>query len=326
MSNHSSSTTETSHVKLSHIVLTFVASVVVSAQSTVNAEMNKITMNPFVTALSVFAAGLFVTAIMTIAKPEIRRAFLSVPAMVRGGELRWWYLLGGLTGATFVAIQSDLVEVTGVAVFTVAAVAGQTAGALFVDKFGIGPAGKQAITLGRIAAAVLGVIGVVIAVLGSGTDGSVAVGGIVATFAAGVLVSTQPALNGQVAMKSGQPVAATTINFIVGLLLVIVVFIGTQLLSPSDFAWPPMPWNNPAVWLGGPFGVFFVLTAAKMARALGVFVFTLTSVLGQLSGAILMDVLFPTAATNLSWQLFVGVAVTGSAVVLASLTSKPRTK
>lgn len=326
MSHSTSSSTETHHVKFRHIALTFVASIIVSAQSSVNAEMNKLTHNPLVTALTVFITGLVVVAAVLLSRKSIRDAFVSVPALVRNGELKWWYLLGGLSGATFVAVQSKLVEVTGVAIFTVAAVAGQTAGALFVDKFGIGPAGKQAITLGRIASALLGVIGVVVSVSGSSTSNSTALGGIIATFAAGLFVSTQPALNGQVAMKSGEPVAATTINFIVGLLLITVVFVATLIVGNSDYVMPPAPWQNPVVWLGGPAGVFFVLTAAKMARTLGVFVFTLTSVLGQLSGAILMDVLFPTSATNLSWQLFLGVAITGSAVVMASLTSKPRAK
>ncbi len=321
---HNSSDTATSHrIKPSHITLTFIASVVVSAQSTVNAAMNKITLDPLVTALTVFITGLIITAAMTAAKPEIRKAFLSVPSLMRSGQLKWWHLLGGFTGAIFVAVQSGLVSVTGVAVFTVSVVAGQTAGALLVDKYGIGPAGKQAITLGRVGSSILGVIGVVIAVTGGDAKHQIAIGGVIACFAIGFQVCVQPALNGQIAQKSGEAIAATLVNFIAGLGLVAVIFLGTQLINPAQFAWPPAPWQNPAVWLGGPFSVFFVLTAARMASTLGVFIFTLTSVLGQLSGAILMDVLFPTSATNLSLRLLLGVTVTGAAVVMASLTSKP---
>jgi transporter family-2 protein len=88
---------------------------------------------------------------------------------------------------------------------------------------------------------------------------------------------------------------------------------------------PPLPWENPIIWLGGPFGVIFVLTAAFMAKTLGVFLFTLTSVVGQLSGAILMDLLFPTASTNLNWQLLLGIFMTGLAVILASGKKKVKT-
>ena len=322
----SSSPNETRHhIKVSHIILTFVASVVVSAQSTVNAAMNEITKNPLVTALTVFFAGLVVTAVMTISRPEIRTAFVSVPSLVRAGNLKWWHLLGGFTGATFVAVQSGLVSVTGVAVFTVSVVAGQTAGALLVDKYGIGPAGKQAITFGRVASSLLGVVGVIVAITGGDSQHQIAIGGILASFAIGFIVCIQPALNGQVAIQSGQAIAATLVNFIAGLGMIAVIFAVTQLVNAQTYWLPPVPWENPWVWLGGPFGVFFVLTAARMASTLGVFVFTLTSVLGQLSGAILMDVLFPTSATDLTVRLFVGVAITGAAVVLASATSKPKT-
>jgi hypothetical protein len=37
-----------------------------------------------------------------------------------------------------------------------------------------------------------------------------------------------------------------------------------------------------------------------------------------------MDVLFPTAATNITWQLLLGISITGGAVVLAS--AKKKTK
>jgi hypothetical protein len=47
---------------------------------------------------------------------------------------------------------------------------------------------------------------------------------------------------------------------------------------------------------------------------------------GQLSGAILMDVVFPTAVTNITWQLLLGISMTGAAVVLASGKKKVKTQ
>jgi transporter family-2 protein len=105
-----------------------------------------------------------------------------------------------------------------------------------------------------------------------------------------------------------------------------IVYVIKQQISPQGFTVPPMPWENPVIWLGGPFGVMFVLTAAFMAKTLGVFLFTLTSVVGQLSGAILMEVLFPTAATNITWQLLLGISITGTAVILASGKKKTKTQ
>ena len=310
--------------KFSHIVITFIASVIITAQSSVNSELNTYTENPLITALINFTTGLIVLSVMMIFSRPIRQGFISIPRLVREGRLKRWQLFGGLSGAFFVASQSSLVQVIGVAIFTVAAVAGQTSAALLVDKAGIGPAGKQPVTLMRIGAAILGIVGVLVSVLGQDSTGQFAFGAVLISFAAGALVSTQPALNGQIANHTGQPAAATMVNFIVGFITLVVVYAVAHQVNPQSFNVPPMPWENPVIWLGGPFGVLFVLTASFMAKTLGVFLFTLTSVVGQLSGAILMDVLFPTASTNITWQLLLGISITGAAVVLAS--GKKKTK
>jgi transporter family-2 protein len=312
--------------KFSHIVITFIASVIITAQSSVNSELNTYTENPLITALINFTTGLIVLSVMMIFSRPIRQGFISIPRLVREGRLKRWQLFGGLSGAFFVASQSSLVQVIGVAIFTVAAVAGQTSAALLVDKAGIGPAGKQPVTLMRIGAAILGIVGVLVSVLGQDSTGQFAFGAVLISFAAGALVSTQPALNGQIANHTGQPAAATMVNFIVGFINLVVVYAIAQQVNPQSFNVPPMPWENPVIWLGGPFGVLFVLTASFMAKTLGVFLFTLTSVVGQLSGAILMDVLFPTASTNITWQLLLGISITGAAVVLASGKKKTKTQ
>ena len=312
--------------KFSHIVITFIASVIITAQSSVNSELNTYTENPLITALINFTTGLIVLSAMMIFSRPIRQGFISIPRLVREGRLKRWQLFGGLSGAFFVASQSSLVQVIGVAIFTVAAVAGQTSAALLVDKAGIGPAGKQPVTLMRIGAAILGIVGVLVSVLGQDSTGQFAFGAVLISFAAGALVSTQPALNGQIANHTGQPAAATMVNFIVGFITLVVVYAVAHQVNPQSFNVPPMPWENPVIWLGGPFGVLFVLTASFMAKTLGVFLFTLTSVVGQLSGAILMDVLFPTASTNITWQLLLGISITGAAVVLASGKKKTKTQ
>jgi transporter family-2 protein len=314
-----------SDIKVSHIIITFVASVIITAQSSVNSELNLFTENPLVTALINFATGLLILSLVMLISRPIRQGFARIPSLVRAGTLHRWQLLGGLSGAFFVATQSGLVQVVGVAIFTVAVVAGQTCAALLVDKFGIGPAGKQAVTIARIGAAILGILGVLVSVSGQGSTTNVAFGAVFIAFAAGALVATQPALNGQIANHTGQPAAAAMVNFIVGFIVLVVVFGVKQQISPQQIIVPPMPWENPIIWLGGPFGVFYVLTSAFMAKTLGVFLFTLTSFVGQLSGAILMDVVFPTEVTNITWQLLLGISMTGAAVVLASGKQKVKT-
>ena len=177
-----------SQVKIGHILLTFIASVVITAQSTVNGMMNDVTGNAIYTAVLVFVTGLATTFAVMLIRPRALRAFLAIGESVRTGGLKMWHLIGGVSGATFVSIQSGLVSATGVALFTVAAVAGQTAGALLFDVTGIGPAGHKPLTLKRVSAALLGVAGVVIAVSGGDMRVS-ALGGAIVTFAAGAFVA-----------------------------------------------------------------------------------------------------------------------------------------
>jgi hypothetical protein len=39
-----------------------------------------------------------------------------------------------------------------------------------------------------------------------------------------------------------------------------------------------------------------------------------------------MELIFPTAATNITWQLLLGISITGAAVVLASGKKKTKTQ
>ena len=306
--------------RLLSVLLTFIASMVISAQSPVNARMNDLTHNAIYTGVWCFLGGLLTNLVVMVLRPRSIREFLRIGSRMGVGGIRMWHLWGGFAGASFVAVQSGLVSATGVALFTVAAVAGQTFGALIVDGAGLGPSGKHHVTLVRVLAALVAVGGVVIAISGDGFS-NVNVLGITITVLVGAFVAVQPAMNGHVALHTGEPLAASLVNFIVGLIVLLVAFAGQQMQTLAEFSAPPSPLENPVVWLGGPFSVFFVVVAAKTARELGVFVFTLTSVLGQLVASVLLDYLFPTDATHLTVQLGVGLAVTAVAVAMANRTT-----
>jgi transporter family-2 protein len=71
---------------------------------------------------------------------------------------------GRRIGALFVFAQSFTVALLGVALFTVAAVTGQTLSGLLVDRMGIGPGGSGAITGVRVLGSILTVAAVAWAV------------------------------------------------------------------------------------------------------------------------------------------------------------------
>ena len=85
-------------------------------------------------------------------------------AAVRLGELQWWHVIGGSIGACFVATQSIVVPLMGVAVFTVATVGATTAASILVDRSGIGPQGHIHPSSHRIVAGFIAVIAIAVSV------------------------------------------------------------------------------------------------------------------------------------------------------------------
>jgi transporter family-2 protein len=188
-----------------------------------------------------------------------------------------------------------------------------------VDRIGLGPGGVRPITTGRVLAAVGTTLAVALAVSGRFSSGSLAWSAVLLTLTAGVAVSFQQAVNGQVAMRTGDPLVATSVNFVVGLTALTTVLVLEHVVGSNTWTWPPAPWSEPVLWLGGPIGVAFVVTAAVVVRPLGVLLFSLLTIAGQLVGSLVSDLLVPTAGTVIGWQLVAGVVLTGVAVTVAAL-------
>jgi transporter family-2 protein len=251
-----------------------------------------------------------------------RKAYLSVPSLLKSQKLKWWQIIGGTAGALFVIGQGFVVPVVGVAIFVIAVVAGQSCSSLLVDKYGIGPAGPKPITALRIFSAALAVIGVGIAVVGRSHTGTFNLPMVLYMFAVGALTSAQHALNGRVAQETKQPWATTTLNFSVGMTALLVIFFIYNVFTSSAIPIPPAPWEQPLLWTGGAIGIVFIVSAVVLVRTLGVLVFALVSVVGQLLGAVLLDIFFPTPGNTVTPQVLLGVGITIVAVILAAFQSK----
>jgi transporter family-2 protein len=57
-----------------------------------------------------------------------------------------WRLFAGVLGGSFVALQTQVVPLIGVALYSVASIAGQTAMSLIVDRIGLTGGGKKLIS------------------------------------------------------------------------------------------------------------------------------------------------------------------------------------
>lgn len=291
-----------------------------AAQSRINGELAAITGSGLQAAVVSFGSGWLLLTGVLLATPGVRRGLADIRLALREGRLRWWHMLGGMLGGFFVAVQSATVPVLGVAVFTVAVVAGQVTNSIAVDRAGLGPAGRQAVTPARVLSAMLAVTAVTVAVsdrLGGEVEGStLAVG---AALVAGLAIAVQQAINGRVGAAARNPWTAAWVNFTLGT---------TMLGAALGIAWafthfdpgalPSGPWW---LYLGGAIGVLFIAAAAWVVQRLGVLLFALLTITGQLSGALLLDWLAPAAGVSLHLTLIAGVLLAAVAVAVGTLPS-----
>jgi transporter family-2 protein len=266
-------------------------------------------------ALVQFVVGGVVVTVIALVVPSVRRGVASLPRSVSTGRLEWWVCLGGLGGAFLILSQAASVPVLGVAVFTVAVVGGQTGSGLAVDGVGLGPAGRQPVTVRRVVASAVTVAAVVLAVSGRLGVAGFSLPLVLMCVAAGGAVSVQSALNGRVNVATGSALAAGWLNFAVG-----GVALGIAVLAMGLAGHRPEP--LPSEWwlyTGGLMGLAFVSVVAAVVRVVGVLLVTLATVAGQLLGAMLLDWWFPVGGESLTATTVVGTVVTLGAVALGSV-------
>ena len=290
-----------------------VAGALVALQQRLNGELEQALGDALLTAVVSFGSGLLVVAVAVLLRPSARAAL----PLLRGTTV--WERLGGLGGATLVLVGAYATPRLGVALLTVGLVAGQTGGALLVDRAGVGPGGVRPLTGPRPAGALLCLAAVAVGALG---DAARAASPLLLALVvlAGALTSVQQALNGRVRALTGDATVATALNFVVG---TAALGLGLALRAAAGGLqvghWPGQWW----LYLGGTLGVVFVASAAVVVRTLGVLRLGLAVIAGQLVGAVLLDLLLPVGPGRLSAATVVGAALTlGAAVVSGRRTSR----
>ncbi|WP_406053368.1 DMT family transporter [Kribbella sp. NBC_00889] len=295
----------------------------VAVQSRLNGELGDVLADGIAAALISFATGLAVLLAGAALVPQIRHSLGNVWRAIRTpmrghGGLRWWQCLGGLSGAFLVATQSITVSVIGVAVFTVAGVAGQAISSLVVDRLGFGPAGPQAFTTVRVVGALVALVAVVLAVsdqLGH-PDGLLLA---ILPALAGLGAAVQQAINGRVARTASPDaygaIAAGVVNFLVGFAALLLVFLVDLGFEGLPHHLPSEPW----LYLGGSCGVIFISAAAAVVRVVGVFVLGLGTIAGQLIASLFIDLFLPAADKAVTSPVVAGTVLALAAVVIAAV-------
>jgi transporter family-2 protein len=216
------------------------------------------------------------------------------------------------------------VPIIGVAIYSVASIAGQTATSLIVDRIGLTGGGQKRITFRRVAAALVTVLAVLVSVLDRIDSQNLSLFAVLFGCFAGCIVGVQRALNGQINESTNQSFATSWLNFIMGTtFLFIFLSIGVLINRSELVGLPAGPWW---MYTGGIIGVIYIAFTSTIVQHLGVLTFTLISVGGQLVGSLLIDLYSPTEGVQISAYLVTGIVMTYLGVVVGGVGTLPKLK
>lgn len=283
-------------------------------QSRVNGGLGRALGDGFLAAAISFGTGLVILAVIMLFSPVGRQGFVRLRSAVRERTLPWWALLGGISGAFYVLSQSFTAALLGVALFTVGVVCGQTISGLLIDRLGIGPGARRKFTVPRVLGAVLALGAVVLAVSGQ-IQTDVPLWTMWMPLVAGVAQAWQQGVNGLVRVASHSVLTATFLNFVTGMVALVVVV----LVHAAQSGWPQSLPNDPWLYAGGAIGCVFIAGSALIVRITGVFVLSLAVVAGQLICALALDLFAPDAAAAVAISTVAGTVVSLFAVVVVGL-------
>jgi transporter family-2 protein len=303
-------------------LLAALSGILISLQARANGELSLRLNNGLQAAFISFSSGLLIIAIISIFNPKIKNGARRLRAAVKAKEIAPWTLFAGALGGAFVAVQTQIVPLIGVAIYSVASIAGQGATSLIVDRIGLTGGGKKPISPRRIAAAVVTVLAVLVSVLDRIDARNLSLVAVALAGLAGAIVGVQRAMNGLINEHSGQSFTTSLLNFIMGSsVLGIALLIAVAIGKVEFVALPAGPWW---IYMGGTIGVIYIAFTSTIVQHLGVLTFTLFSTGGQLIGALLIDIYSPTKGVSVSAYLVSGIVMTFLGVLVGGVnSSKP---
>lgn len=290
------------------VIATVLAGTLSPLQSTVNGALGKDIGDGNSAAVVSFGTGLVLMAVLVFVRPATRRQALSVPRLMRRGELGWWNWLAGLCGAVVVLSEGVAVGSLGVAVFQIALVSGQVVSGMICDRVGVTSEVKQPLSATRLLGTVLAIAATALAISPSfHVPGAVALA--ILPFAAGLLAGWQPAGNAAVARGTGSMLVSIGFNFLIGFVVLLAGFLARMAAGSAHFSLPHTWW----MYTGGVLGLLSIAFMALLVRGLGLLLLGLSSVAGQLLGSLILDTISP----SLGQEVHV-VTVLGTILALAA--------
>lgn len=285
-----------------------------AVQPRVNGQLGVELDDGILAAFISFATGTLVCALALIVWARGRRGLRLLREAIADRRMTRWFLIGGFAGAFMVMSQGLTAALLGVALFTVALVGGQALGSLLVDRYGVGTMIPTPLTPPRLIGASLAVAAVVWAV-SDRLGGDVPWWMLVMPFVAGVATSWQAAANAQLRFHARSVLTATFVSFTAGTLVLALAVTIDLIATGMPESFPTEPW----LYSGGLLGIVFVAGGAAIVPVTGVLVYGLATIAGQLSVAVLLDLLVPVAGAGLSVSTVGGAVLAVIAVGIASI-------
>lgn len=294
-------------------LLSALSGVLIAGQSRINGELSSEMGDSLEAALVSFGSGLIFVSLISFIRKDVRAGFKNILRAVANKSLSQWRLGAGVLGASFVVIQTYVVPIVGVVLFSVASLAGQTVISLWVDHVGLIGNRKTVVTIRRLVVAFITVLSVIISAWDRFSLKNFSPVAIFLAVIAGGWVGVQRALNGQINSYSNTSFATSQLNFITGSMFLLLLLILRSLFSDhSIMNLSTGPWW---MFLGGSIGVIYIAISAVAVQHLGVLDFTLFSVGGMLFGSLVIDVFAPTTGTFISWYLLAGILISYLGVI-----------
>jgi len=300
-------------------LLAALSGLMIALQARANGELSHRINNGLEAALVSFGSGLIIITIISLFNPAIKEGIKNLRTAVADKEIARWKLLAGALGGSFVAIQTNIVPLIGVAIYSVASIAGQTAMSLVVDRIGLTGGGKKLISGRRVAAAVLTVLAVFVSVFDRIDAKNLSLFAVVLGCIAGAVVGVQRALNGQINEHSHQSFTTSLLNFITGTSLLVILILGGVFMGKIELV--PLPAGPWWIYTGGTIGVIYIAFTSTIVQHLGVLTFTLFSVGGQLVASLVIDLISPTNGVDVSAYLVTGIVMTYLGVIAGGVSS-----
>ncbi len=304
--------------------LAAISGVMIALQARANGELSLRLDNAPQAALISFSSGLIFITLYALLSKKVKGGLAKIKGAASRKELPKWRLLAGALGGCFVALQTSIVPLIGVALYSVASIAGQTGTSLLVDRVGLTGGGPKLISPRRVAAAVITILAVLVSVWDKLAGINFSHLSVVFAVLAGAFVGVQRALNGQINEYSQESYATSLLNFITGTSFLI-IFVGLLVITGQNEL-QPLPAGPWWIYTGGVIGVIYIAFTALIVQHLGVLTFTLFSVGGQLIGSLLLDLFVPSEGISVSWYLVSGIAMTYLGVVVGGVRQSRRAR